>query len=180
MGLLFTADLHFFHRSILEYCPQRPWRTVEEMNVGLIERWNEAVRPSDTVYMLGDFALGGSAEQLHDLFVSLAGHKHLVLGNHDERNERVLKLPWESQSALRTVRFEGHRFVVCHYPLETWKSAQHGYLHCHGHSHGTLKRQVAHRFDVGVDCWEYAPVTVARLIEFAGQQTFDPQDHHGD
>lgn len=35
----FTSDTHFFHDKVVEYS-QRPFAGVEEMNEGLIARWN--------------------------------------------------------------------------------------------------------------------------------------------
>jgi len=52
--------------------------------------------------------------------------------------------------------------VLCHYAFRTWNGMSKGALNLHGHSHGRLKpapRQV----DVGVDVWDFRPVTVAQL-----------------
>lgn len=83
-NLWFTADLHFGHARILEYCAGRAklWSTVEEMNRGLIERWNEVVSPGDTVVILGDVAMGKRSETLPYL-KQCHGTKVLVPGNHD-------------------------------------------------------------------------------------------------
>ena len=51
----FTADLHFGHSSILSKM-NRPFETIERMNQGLIAAINERVAPSDSLYVLGDFA----------------------------------------------------------------------------------------------------------------------------
>lgn len=55
MKTLFIADLHFGHANAIRF-DNRPWETVEEMDMGLIQRWNRKVRPEDHVYILGDFA----------------------------------------------------------------------------------------------------------------------------
>ncbi|MBP5230316.1 MAG: hydrolase, partial [Clostridia bacterium] len=49
----FIADTHFGHKNILRICG-RPFETIEEMNETLIRNWNERVRGSDTVYIVGD------------------------------------------------------------------------------------------------------------------------------
>ena len=59
MGVFFTADQHFGHKSIIEYC-NRPFSDVEEMNEALIENWNKTVDNNDKIFVLGDFALGSS------------------------------------------------------------------------------------------------------------------------
>lgn len=169
------SDTHFGHAGIIRYCT-RPYSSVDEMNAGLIARWNSTVTPRDTIYLLGDFAFG---KDVAPQFAALNGHKHLVIGNHDEKNPAVLKLPWESINDIVTLRENGVRAVACHYPMETWKSAHKGYLMLHGHSHGTLKRVVPHRFDVGADVFEN-PQSLASLATIASQQTFEAADHHGD
>lgn len=53
----FTSDTHFGHVNIIKYC-NRPFGSVPEMNAAMIAGWNRHVGPDDTVYHLGDFALG--------------------------------------------------------------------------------------------------------------------------
>lgn len=77
----FTADLHLGHASIIEHC-DRPFRTLDEMHETIIARWNERVASDDTVWLLGDVALG-DREQTLPLVRRLNGHKRLVAGNHD-------------------------------------------------------------------------------------------------
>ena len=77
----FTSDLHLGHVNIIAYS-QRPWGSVEAMNEGLIERWNETVGPDDEVWVLGDFAMGVRRENV-PLVARLNGTKHLLAGNHD-------------------------------------------------------------------------------------------------
>lgn len=55
---LYIADTHFGHKNILHY-DNRPFTTVEEMNSEMENRWNMAVEPADTVYILGDFCYKG-------------------------------------------------------------------------------------------------------------------------
>ena len=52
------------------------------MNQALIERWNASIHPDDTVWVLGDVALGRIDETLA-LVGELSGRKLLLAGNHD-------------------------------------------------------------------------------------------------
>ena len=80
MSRFFTSDPHYYHNNVIQYC-NRPYKTVEEMNEGLVRNWNSIVSPSDDVYCLGDFSL---AIRPIELFSSrLMGNKKLVPGNHD-------------------------------------------------------------------------------------------------
>ena len=185
--IYFTADLHFNHNGIIGYCGRidpstgRPFASAAKMNEVMIERWNAAVHnENDEVWVLGDFGFSprkgvflGEGEELDVIFHRLRGRKSLVVGNHDEKNPKGLKLPWERQEKLFTFKGPGGRAELCHYPLESWKGSSGGALMFHGHSHGALKRQAYHRFDVGVDVygcpqpWDY-------LLEIARKQPFKP------
>ena len=82
MTTYFTSDTHFGHARILELGDGRPFLNVDEHNEALIYRWNETVKHYDTVYHLGDVALGLIADSL-PLVGRLNGHKLLISGNHD-------------------------------------------------------------------------------------------------
>ena len=55
--IYFVSDLHFGHNNIREFeAPTRShWDSVEEMNEGLIELWNNTITNNDIVYNIGDF-----------------------------------------------------------------------------------------------------------------------------
>lgn len=81
MTTWFTADLHFGHANIISYSG-RPFADATAMNQALIERWNASIHPDDTVWVLGDVALGRIDETLA-LVGELNGRKLLLTGNHD-------------------------------------------------------------------------------------------------
>jgi len=81
MSLFLTSDLHIGHANISRLA-DRPFMSVEEMNGVLIDNWNDVVQDSDTVWVLGDVAMGKIADSL-PLVELLKGEKHLVAGNHD-------------------------------------------------------------------------------------------------
>ena len=202
MATYFTADLHFNHVGIMTHC-KRKFRDVKHMNRSMIEAWNDTVtRESDVVWVLGDFGFKSSTgDNLEEIFYKLRGIKRFVVGNHDEKNPKAMKLPWDNKETqnkedeqdedgfsplgtrlpfLVTFRDVGRRAELCHYPLETWKNAQRGTLMLHGHSHGSLKRVIPHRFDVGIDVW-HKPVDFEDLWELAqNQMEYQAQDHHAD
>ena len=79
-NIYFTADTHFGHKAILQYC-NRPFETINEMNEALINNWNSKVGPGDIVFHLGDFAFGGSTIW-KSILERLNGRKYLIIGNH--------------------------------------------------------------------------------------------------
>jgi len=173
------ADTHFNHTGILKYT-SRPYFNVWQMNEALIALWNGAVSEKDEMWLLGDFAFyGAGSTPPEQIFERLNGHKHLVIGNHDEKNPKVLALKWESKEKLVTLKENGIRAEACHYPLATWKKSAHGALMLHGHCHGNLREQIPHRFDVGVDVFQQ-PVSLVKLAEIASKQEFKVVDHHGE
>ena len=84
--VFFTSDTHFNHTNIIQYC-QRPFKSTDEMNEAIIDNWNSVVGEEDTVFHLGDFCLGSSAEW-NKILNRLNGKIYLILGNHDLKNIR--------------------------------------------------------------------------------------------
>ena len=79
--IFYIADWHYNHANILSY-DNRPFKTVEEMDAALVERWNATVTSADTVYVLGDMFWGGETKAV-PVLDSLNGKKILIKGNHD-------------------------------------------------------------------------------------------------
>jgi len=177
MATWFTADLHFWHRNIIEYC-NRPWSSVEEMNEGLVERWNSVVEPSDTVWVLGDVALSPSKL---DHVSRLKGVKKLVSGNHDAcwlghrkgaaKRQRYLDAGFafvDSVGVIRDRLVGTHRVDMSHLPYEGDSQAEERYksyrpadqgrpLLC-GHVHDSWRIK-GRQINVGVDVWDWYPVS---------------------
>ena len=63
MTTYYTSDPHFGHLNIIRFC-DRPFPGVPAMNARLVELWNETVTDDDTVWVLGDVALGALDESL--------------------------------------------------------------------------------------------------------------------
>ncbi len=134
------------------------------MDAALAERWNDAVRPGDEVWHLGDFAVRHPDPAA--LLASLHGTKHLVPGNNDPAGVRALP-GWASVCPLAEIVRDGTPLVLCHYALRTWPGQGKGTLNLHGHSHGRLK-PLPGQFDVGVDARDYRPVQLAELRKRKG------------
>ncbi|MFT8242418.1 metallophosphoesterase family protein [Roseomonas sp. BN140053] len=157
----FTADTHFGHEAIIRHC-SRPFAGAAEMDEALIVNWNAVVRPADDVWHLGDFGPRGRTA-VEALLACLHGRKHLIHGNHDSAQARAAS-GWASSQPFAEVTVEGERIVLLHYAMRVWPRSHHGSLHLYGHSHGQLPgdRQSC---DVGVDPWDYRPVSMAEIRE---------------
>ncbi len=185
MTTYFSSDNHFSHRRIIEYS-NRPFRDVGHMNESMINNWNARVKQDDTIYQLGDFGFG-SRDELQKIFDRLNGKKFLILGNHDKNAAKLIG--WSSINHYAEIHFQpsgGKQMVVLsHYALRIWNRAHHGALCLYGHSHGSMPGN-SQSLDVGVDCWDYCPVTLdeiqARmktLPKFVGyREQAGGSDHH--
>lgn len=183
MTTWFTSDLHFGHVNIIEYSG-RPFTDAEQMNRALIERWNGFVQPDDTVWVLGDMAMGRIAETL-PLVGQLAGRKLLITGNHDrcwdgngskaaEWVGRYLEAGFdEIHQGSVAMRIGGYDVLACHFPYrgdtqdfdrypEVRPADLGGWL-LHGHVHEQW-RQRDRMINVGCDAWDCRPVDEATLI----------------
>lgn len=162
MTIFFTADHHFGHAGAIDQ-NGRPFINVMQMRETMIERWNEVVGADDTVYHLGDFAWRIGEAEVQDLFARLNGHKHLIAGNHDHGSSWAW-LDWETVTQINEVKVGGVQVVMCHYPLYEWRNQRRGAIHLHGHVHGN-SRGPAGSIDVGVDCWDFRPVSLPEILE---------------
>jgi calcineurin-like phosphoesterase family protein len=161
MAIFFTSDTHFGHGGALGLY-RRPFASVAAMNEGLVERWNEMVGPDDEVWHLGDFAIRQRPAIVAELLARLRGRKHLVAGNNDPPATTELD-GWQSVQPYVEIETEGTSLVLCHYPFRRWRGMGKGWINLHGHCHGRLKSQ-PRQFDVGVDVWEFRPVTLSEIL----------------
>lgn len=169
----FTSDTHFQHPNIRIYA-KRPYDTVEEMDEDLIRLWNETVSPGDTVWHLGDFALGNQ-DRIPNLLARLNGTVHLCWGNHDKRKLIEGKGWFASTQDVAEVLIGKDLIFLSHYGHRVWNRSHHGAFHFYGHSHGGLE-PIARSIDVGVDVWGYRPVTLAQIKARLAEQGL--LEHH--
>ena len=128
----------------------------------MAERWNAAVGPEDEVWHLGDLTRLRSAERIEALLSTLNGRKHLIAGNNDGP-ATLAASGWASVGHYAEIEEDGARLVLCHYAFRTWNGSGRGSLNLHGHSHGRL-RPAPRQFDVGVDLWDFRPVTLGEIL----------------
>src|ERR1051326_6019472 len=173
-AIWFTADTHFGHESILVHQP-RSFGSLQAHDDALIENINTLVKPSDTLYHLGDFAW-------HDLALYRrrlnCKNIHLILGNHDrlKGSDKDLFL---SISDIKKVKIGDQKIYLCHYAMRVWNCSHHGSWHLYGHSHGSLPDDLhANSLDVGIDCHGYAPISFERVAQLMSQKEWRAVDHH--
>ncbi len=161
MANWYTADLHFGHKRIIEFC-KRPFASVAEMNAKIISNFQSRVQPDDDLWIVGDFAFGQSpsSSQFESWFHGLPGRKHLILGNHDD--EAIVSLPWKSIADIARVTDGTQKFVLCHYPMITWEGARDDALQLFGHVHDQWPG-TRNSVNVGVDQWDFCPIQIDEI-----------------
>ena len=157
-NIWFTADLHFGHEDILGYC-RRPFANIAEHDEALIKNWNDCVADRDRIYILGDFAFRNH----NDYLLRLKGRKYFIIGSHDTMNAETKK-HFITVSEMKTVRYRGRFFELCHYPLRSWERCWEGSVMLHGHSHNRITANNL-SFDVGVDANDYKPFSIVEIME---------------
>lgn len=164
---------HIAHANILIYCAvSRPYSNTYEMEQDLVAKFNAVVKPEDTVWHLGDFAMNEAV--VPKVLSRLYGHHKLVSGNHDKCHPKHKK--WEAAKKRYlsygfeevVVSAEVHPFKLCHVPYDDTRYPLHvlkdegSWLIC-GHVHGAWKIK-GKMINVGVDVWDMAPVSLETLI----------------
>jgi len=158
----FTSDEHYGHSNIIKFC-NRPFADIEEQTEQIIARNNEVVKPGDRVYHLGDmFWRTSTLEKALAIRYRLAGQHFYIYGNHDELfSNKVLRDSFIWCRDTFNLKVAGHPNIwLSHYAHEDWNGSHRGSYHLFGHVHGQKPEPVGLKLDVGVDCWNYYPVSL--------------------
>ena len=115
----YIADCHFYHKNLLTEMDNRDFKSVEQMNEVMIEKWNKKVHARDEVVILGDLSLGNGKET-NEILCRLKGRLYLIRGNHDERYLRdkdfdVSRFEWVRDYA--EIHDNKRKIVLMHYPV---------------------------------------------------------------
>ena len=149
MNIFLTSDLHFGHRNIIRIGKGRPFDSIQEHDEALIENWNSVVKPGDLVYVLGDFSIETTIDEIRKPLSRLQGSKHLILGNHDRKKIHTqlrTENLWQSVREYNSIRFDavdGTKVFLrmMHFPILEFDGAfknyrcKEKYIHCYGHIH---------------------------------------------
>ena len=159
--VFFISDLHFGHESM---AVKRGFKDAQEHDKYIIEKWNEVVSKRDVVYILGDITM----EKKRDYYKldMLNGIKHVVLGNHDRRQD-VPELLKYVQSVAGTIKYKG--YILTHIPIheseiDRFRSNVHGHIH---------ENEINHPKYINVSC-EAADYTPRTLEELRNEENYNP------
>lgn len=140
--IFFSSDHHLGHRNIWEKfkkddgSPLRDFSSTDEMNETIIDRHNAVVKPSDTVYFLGDVVINKKYLQL---VTRMNGKKRLVRGNHDIFDDKYYREAGFEK--IYGVRVFVDAFICSHIPLHPDSITNRFRCNIHGHLHGNRVMQ---------------------------------------
>jgi calcineurin-like phosphoesterase family protein len=164
MTIWVTADTHFGHARIIDYC-KRPFKSVEEMNEKIINKFNSKVKDGDIVYVIGDFCFKAKNGIDYKHWLNrLNGTYIFILGNHDYGNG----IPGNMISAVLEMK-DGQQLFLIHNPEEfnpAFKINLTGHVHKKWHLKKTKKGNII--INVGVDVNNFEPInyeTIKELIK---------------
>lgn len=191
-----TADWHLGAAGICTYA-NRPFKNFEHMNHRIIAEANMRAKIGDTLVHVGDFCnrgkvdgVEGSREKAADYLMRIFAKVILLEGNHDPQNK--------TKTVGKYLFTNIGKYGVCatHYPLdamlETDDPLVRTDVHSHemqtaiaascdfvlcGHVHQAWKTKVVRvngkdilNINVGVDQWNYRPVSDNELLHFYESQ----------
>lgn len=124
----FIADLHLGHANM---ATRRGFSSVEEHDEHIIASWNSVVDKRDVTYVLGDVTMEKKAS--YALLDRLNGAKHVVLGNHDRRQD-VPHLLQHVASVSGMVQYK-KGIILTHCPIHPAELEYRFPKNIHGHIH---------------------------------------------
>ena len=152
------GDTHFGHHNIIKFESEaRPFETIEEHNEELVKRWNETVKPEDTVYHLGDVFF---RKESFEYVKRLNGTKILIMGNHDH----YLKAGEYEEVFHKVLGVKIYKDVIMtHYPVHPGQFSRFAF-NIHGHVHSKSLEDLRY-INVSAEVTGLRPVLLDELIE---------------
>ncbi len=165
------SDLHLGDAKALTRW-SRPFRDVDEMNAHLLEQWEQAVGPDDTVICLGDVSVTAIWQDraVMERLRECPGTRWLVLGNHDVHRTRTLREAGFDSMCAAAVYAADPPLALTHPPLRMIPA---GAVNVHGHIHG----QAAvgpRRANACVEETNWKPLRMDRLLEQLRENPYSP------
>jgi calcineurin-like phosphoesterase family protein len=149
----YIADLHLSHLSM---AIKRGFSSIEEHDEIIIERWNRTVSKRDVTYILGDITM--EKKSPYHMLSRLNGVKHVVLGNHDRRQD-VQELLKYVTSVSGIILHKG--LWLTHCPVHPFELER-----VRGNVHGHVHEKIIHHpkyYCVSCENVDYTPVTLKQL-----------------
>ena len=168
--IYFTSDLHIGHDKEFIW-GARGFKNIEEHDTAILKRWNSIIKDEDTVFILGDLALGQDTHEWDRIFHHLKGDKHFIIGNHDTDN-KVKKFESEYDiiccGYIYVFKNAKWHFYCSHYPTITTNfddTKSSPLINLFGHTHQKIKffNDNPYMYNVGMDAHDCYPVSIGQI-----------------
>ena len=166
----FISDLHFNHENAAK---RRGFASAAEMNEKIINSWNAIVNKKDVTYILGDVTM--EKKEGYSLLDKLNGIKHVILGNHDRRQD-VHELLKYVNSVAGAINYK-KKYMLTHIPIYSGELKFRFSVNIHGHVHENTimayrwnhetqsEYEIAHPnyFNVSAEVIDYIPISLEEI-----------------
>lgn len=157
----FISDFHIDDERMLSR--RHNFKSLEEMEIVLINNFNSLVKDEDTVWLLGDIV--ATKEDAMRVIAKLNGKKNYIIGNHDRKwvYDKDVKTLFNSIQEMSIIEIDDIPITLCHYPMYEWYKSKYGGVLIHGHMHD---EKISDEFylthcavDVSVEKTNYFPIS---------------------
>jgi len=132
------------------------------MDTTLIKNFNKVLKPEDELFIIGDLTVFGPEKKpyIESLVKKINCRKYLILGNHD----RFKPFDYEEVGFISVhTALEVDGYILRHDPACAIVAPEKTWF-C-GHVH-TLFKRIKNVVNVGVDQWNYFPVSLEVLESY--------------
>jgi calcineurin-like phosphoesterase family protein len=163
MSIWFSSDWHLSHKNIIKYC-NRPFSSVEDMDMEILENFFSVVKRGDIFYFVGDLTFSKDiAKAFMDKVKSFKVHLHFIFGNHDYNIKNIVSSNCDWSGDLKSIDINGKTIILSHYAMRVWHKSHYNSINLYGHSHGNLEG-VGKQMDVGVDTNNFKPYHIDEIF----------------
>lgn len=159
--------LHFFDPGIINMAP-RNFKSVQEMNAYMIEKWNSVVEEDDTVFVIGDFFdfHHCGREEAYEILDQLNGHIILIKGNHDDH------LSYFYDYGIQVIEYpilKDEFWILSHEPMFVTEAAPYANIFAHVHLNPMYKTVSSRSFCASAERHDYTPVLLSEAKRLVRQ-----------
>lgn len=134
----FCSDLHLGHSNMYKFTNYdgtkcRPWDNYEEAEEYMLQEFNKVLKPTDTLYILGDVA--SKTDRASYFFNALVPCRRILLmGNHD--NKIGFKFLSKYFNEIRGA-YNLENYIMTHIPVSSGSKGRFK-TNIHGHAHNNI------------------------------------------
>ena len=166
MKIFLTSNQQFGRPGAIK-AYKRPFASLEEMNLHLINKWNCVVSDEDAVFVLGNFVW--DPEIGEQLIEQLNGEIYVIDGEYDRASEDMVslkkddgKIRFISEGIRRMLKVKS---VLSYWPLADWPKKKQGFVSFIGHPNykkykSSHKSKIA---NVTCDAWDFKPIELTKI-----------------